>query len=56
MSKPPIGLKPRFLHREQRITQIKGAIKRYLAANMKIPPEWVEEYNELTDKDKQTTG
>ncbi|ASB90845.1 MULTISPECIES: hypothetical protein [Bacillus] len=45
--KPPIGVKPRFIHDEQRAEELSGAIMRYIQANKSIPTEWLEEYNEL---------
>ena len=46
--KPPIGLKPRWLHETNRIQDIIDAIKRYSEAKEPIPIEWVDELNELT--------
>jgi uncharacterized FlaG/YvyC family protein len=45
--KPPIGLKPRFIHNEQRIHEIVEAMNRYIQVNKQIPIEWIDEYNEL---------
>ena len=45
---PPLGLKPRSIHDGQRRDGIKEAMLRYMDANKSIPPEWLEEYNELT--------
>lgn len=47
---PPLGLIPKWLHREMRVKDIKGAISRYLHHDKPIPKEWIEEYNELTSK------
>ena len=47
MEKPPIGLIPRWLHRDNRFIEVCGAIVRYYDAGIKIPLKWVEEYNDL---------
>lgn len=47
--KPPIGLKPRFIVVEERLKDIVSAMVRFSEANMLIPPEWIEEYNELVN-------
>lgn len=49
MKKPPLGLVPKFIRQEQRIEEIKSAIRRYLIAEYCIPSEWVSEYNELCE-------
>ena len=48
-TKPPLGLKPRFIHDEQRLGEVKTAIIRYYESSKKLPLEWIEEYNELID-------
>ena len=48
--KPPIGLKPRWLHDEQRAADIRDAVKRYAATGKDIPQEWLDEHSELTVK------
>lgn len=50
--RPPIGLKPRYIHDHERYIEICGAIQRYYDAGKKIPVEWIEEYNELVEKEK----
>jgi len=47
--KPPIGLRPRFMNDTERFNEVTRAIERYRAAQLKIPIEWVEEYNELIE-------
>lgn len=44
--KPPIGLIPLKLHNEQRHNEVRNAICRYIEANLPVPEEWLEEYNE----------
>lgn len=51
--RPPSGITPRFLWDEKRRDDIRGAIIRYLDADKPIPPEWVEEYNELRRSDEE---
>ncbi|MCP5063608.1 MAG: hypothetical protein GY936_14270 [Ignavibacteriae bacterium] len=44
IKKPPLGLKPKWIHDQQRQNEIMAAINRYLEAG-KIPPkEWVTEF------------
>jgi len=45
-TKPPLGLKARFLVEEERLEEIQAAISRYMTQNKKIPTEWLDEYNE----------
>ena len=45
--KPPIGLKPKFIHRKERINDILDAMERYTKAESLILPEWVDELREL---------
>ena len=49
-SKPPLGIIPKNLHEEKRLDKLRRAIQRYFDAELKLPVEWVMEYNELTDK------
>ena len=50
MEKPPLGLIPRYIHREQRVDDIKSAILRFMERNYPIPKKWIKEYNELIKK------
>lgn len=52
VQKPPIGLKPKYIHNEHRFAKVNNAIVRYLDAGLHIPVEWVEEYNELNPNKK----
>lgn len=45
--KPPIGITPLWLHKEQRLEELRRAIRDYCNANKPIPVEWVTEYNDL---------
>jgi hypothetical protein len=49
VKKPPIGLKPKFINDEQRLNEVRGAISRYYEAELKIPIDWIKEYNDLID-------
>ena len=46
--KHPIGLKPKWLHDQQRQIEIMDAMMRYLKANKKIPQEWMDELYKLS--------
>jgi len=50
--KPPLGLIPKKIKDEERLLDICEAIARYISVNKKIPPEWLKEYNELTEIEK----
>ena len=50
--KPPIGLRPKRVSDKERLNEVRGAIVRYYDAELKIPIEWIEEYNELIDSTK----
>lgn len=41
--KPPLGIAPEWLWREQRVMSIKSAMERYTQSNTAIPKEWAEE-------------
>lgn len=45
--KPPIGLRPKLVSDKERLNEVRGAIVRYYDAELKIPVEWIEEYNKL---------
>jgi len=47
--KPPIGLRPKWVSDKERLNEVRSAIVRYYDAELKIPIEWIEEYNHLTD-------
>ena len=47
--KPPIGVMPRERWDRKRQKDLADAMARYLEAGMKIPAEWIEEYNEISD-------
>ena len=53
--KPPLGVEPRYIHEELRRQQLSAAIVRYAEASLPVPLEWVEEYNELIEREKAET-
>ena len=42
--KPPVGLKPKWIHDQQRQREIMIAINRYLEADITPPKEWALEF------------
>ena len=48
--KPPIGLKPRFIHDASRLKEITEACSRFMEASYPIPTEWIDEYNEIVGR------
>ena len=47
MKKPPLGLKPKTIHDQQRAIEILEAMKRYVLADKAIPNEWIGELGNL---------
>ena len=47
--KPPLGLKPRYIHDKARVKEILDAMERYSYQRFPIPTEWVEELRELIE-------
>lgn len=45
--KPPLGLKPRKIHDEERLQALAEAITRYVVERKPVPEEWFAEYDEL---------
>lgn len=45
--KPPIGIIPKKLWQEQRLSELAAAIIRYLDAGKFPPEEWLDEFDEL---------
>ncbi len=46
-NKPRTGIMPRYIWDYKRLNNLLDAINRYIEANLEIPLEWIEEYNEL---------
>jgi hypothetical protein len=49
--KPPEELIPKEVHKQQRMDDIRAAIKRYMYSRQPIPIEWVKEYNEIVKQE-----
>ena len=47
--KPPLGLKPKYIHDKARVKEILDAMERYSYQRFPVPIEWVEELRELID-------
>jgi hypothetical protein len=45
--KPPIGIKPREIHDQERALEVSAAVHRYIAANRRVPREWLLELCDL---------
>jgi hypothetical protein len=41
--RPPLGLRPRFIADEDRLSEVEGAIVRYQDAGKPVPDEWFSE-------------
>ena len=48
--KPPLGLQPRWVMDEFRLTDIISAMHRYVCENKPIPLEWIEEMIDITKR------
>lgn len=51
--KPPLGIMPRRLWINKRISELSDAIKRYLESGTQIPDEWIKEYNDLCNEKEE---
>ena len=45
--KPPLGLVPQKIHRQQRALEIVWAIERYIKADKLVPKEWIRELEDI---------
>ena len=48
--KPPLGLTPKFIHRDRRVREIVEAMFRYTTDGLDFPAEWAEELLELLEQ------
>lgn len=48
--KPPIGIKPRYIHDGERLREILNAMDRYSRALKHIPGEWIDELRDLINE------
>ena len=46
-TRPPLGVKPRWMHDSERAKELLDAIERYTDANMSIPKKWINELKDL---------
>lgn len=53
VTKPPLGVMPRKIWDRKRQDQLAEAITRYSEAGYKIPKEWLDEYNEISERLKE---
>lgn len=51
-TKPPLGVMPRDIWNRKRQKELADAMQRYLEAGKSIPREWIDEYNELSDREE----
>lgn len=49
-TKPPLGLKPRKIHDQDRMNEIISAVERYSKASMPIPKEWTDELRDIVNQ------
>lgn len=45
--RPPLGVKPRPIHDQSRMSDLFNAVLRYMTFGQKIPTEWIEEIDDL---------
>lgn len=48
--KPPLGITPRFILDEERRNEIIDAMNRYVDRNKRIPQEWLDQLNEISER------
>lgn len=53
LKEPPIGLMPKHIHDSKRFSDVCSAILRYFNAGLKIPVEWINEYNAFIENNKE---
>lgn len=46
-SRPPQGIRPAYVVREDRMLEIQRAMNRYMAEGLPVPVEWISEYNAI---------
>ena len=46
-NKPPLGIKPRHIHDQQRLSDIFDAILRYMTEGVPVPLDWLHEANDI---------
>ena len=48
--KPPLGVMPKYVHDQHRLSDLFQAVLRYMTEGCGIPPEWRDEIINLLDK------
>ena len=48
--KPPLGVMPKYVHDQHRLSDLFQAVLRYMTEGCKIPPEWKNEIDHLLDE------
>ena len=51
--KPPLGVMPRDKWYKKRKNDLRDAIERYICYGKFIPTEWIQEYNEICDRQEK---
>lgn len=51
--KPPLGVMPRDTWDKKRKNDLRDAIERYICYGKFIPTEWIQEYNEICDRQEK---
>ena len=51
--RPPIGVRPRYVHDQSRLSELFQAVLRYMTSGCAIPQEWIEEIDELMGRYKK---
>lgn len=49
IKKPPLGIKPRYIHDEHRLAEIDAGIIRFMEAKQGIPAIWMAERDQLLE-------
>lgn len=52
-ARPPLGATPRYIVDAHRKDELKGAIQRMIDADYRVALEWIEEYNEIVEREKR---
>lgn len=47
--KPPIGIMPLLLWKEERFHKLKSVLQEHIDRNHPVKPEWIAEYNQLLE-------
>lgn len=53
ISAPPVGLRPAYIAIEQRLTEIREAVYRYLVSGEDIPDAWIIEWCDLIKLERE---